>query len=457
MDCQPPPYQAPQPVVPPQSVQPVQLPPQMISMELGNLAAPSTTQADRWEWRLFLKAGLHSKMVERIVVHLHPSFKVSQHVLTVPDATGTFWTPAITGWGVFQIMIDVHFKNGGNASLSHMLELATPMVSRHVAIPAHLVAAAAAAPTAAAAAAAAPTPWAPAPASVPQQSQFAPMQQQAPFPQTQQMQQLPASSPRQQMGWGVSSLFSRLGRGGRPAGRHPAAAAAAAVAAAEPITIQPGKPEDKKHTILALVLDRSGSMSVMGNEVEGGANAYLDAQRKADVEDGARTSIVMCTFDNSVETVHNNADLTTVSPITHDQVAPRGCTALYDGIGEALAKTAAIVNGLDTRPSVSVFILTDGQENSSQRYSKETIAAEITKLQKPENGSWDFYFAAANQDAMTAGGGLGMDREQCIQFSGKSGAKMSQTMQMTNMAYQRKKKSGGARKGWSQSERASCM
>ena len=420
----------------------------MISMELGNLAAPSTTQAERWEWRLFLKAGVHSKMVEGIVVRLHPSFKVSQHVLTVPDAAGTFWTPAITGWGVFRIMVDVHFKNGGKASLSHMLELATPMVSRHVAIPAHLVAAAAAP----AAAAAAPTPWAPAPASVApapsalQQSQFAPMQQQAPFPQMQQMRQVPASSPRQQMGWG-----------GYPAAAVNPAAAAAAVAAPEPITIQPGKPEDKKHTILALVLDRSGSMSVMGNEVEGGANAYLDAQRKADVEDGARTSIVMCTFDNSVETVHNNADLTTVSPITHEQVAPRGCTALYDGIGEALAKTAAIVNGLDTRPSVSIFILTDGQENSSRRYSKEKIAAEITKLQKPENGSWDFYFAAANQDAMTAGGGLGMDREQCIQFSGKSGAKMSQTMQMTNMAYQRKKKSGGARKGWSHAERASCM
>ena len=344
-----------------------------------------------------MKAGVHSKMVEGIVVRLHPSFKVSQHVLTVPDAAGTFWTPAITGWGVFRIMIDVHFKNGGKASLSHVLELATPMVSRHVAIPAHLVAVVAApahlvaAPAhLVAAAAAAPTPG----ASV------------APAP----------TLPR----WG-------------------------------------SKPEDTKHTILALVLDRSGSMSAMGNEVEGGANAYLDAQRKADVEDGARTSIVMCTFGNSVETVHNNADLTTVSPVTHAQVAPRGRTALYDGIGEALGKTAAIVNGLDTRPSVSVFILTDGQENASRWYSKEMIAAEITKLQKPENGSWDFYFAAANQDAMTAGGGLGMDREQCIQFSGKSGAKMSQTMQMTNMAYQRKKKSLGARKGWSHSERASCM
>jgi len=444
-------------------------------MELGNLAAPSATQADRWEWRLFLKAGRHYAGIEKVVVNLHPSFKVSQHELTAPDATGTFWTPPITGWGVFRIGVDVHFKNGsGKASLSHMLELATPMVSRHVSVAAHHLAPARAQPVPliAVAALAGPSPQAPSMMMPPQMQQQIQMQ-------TSQMQisgpPAPAApaAPAQASGM-LSSIFNAFGGGGgsrQRSGSHQssrgsrfgraaayaASASSASPAAPDPITIIPGKPEDKKHTILALVLDRSGSMKVMGNEVEGGANAYLDEQRKADIQDGARTSIVMCTFDNTVDTVHNNADLTTVSPITHEQVAPRGCTALYDGIGAALEQTAAIVNGLATRPSVSIFILTDGQENSSRKYSKELIAAEIKKLQLPENGSWDFYFAAANQDAMTAGGNLGMDREQCIQFSGKSGAKMSQTMQMTNMAYQRKKRSGGATKGWSTQERASCM
>lgn len=385
-----------------------------------------------------MKAGRHAGAVEKVVVHLHPSFKVSTYELTAPDAAGTFWTIPITGWGTFQIGVEVHFTHGrGKASLSHMLELGTPMVSRHVAIPAHFlvspVAAAAAAAVfggGASAAGAVPPPW----IAMQQQQMHAPLFGAAPAG---------MSGMQQQRRWMAAHPRSRR------AVPQPAAPA--------PIVIAGGKPEDKKHTILALVLDRSGSMSVMGNEVEGGANAYLDEQRKSDVDDGARTSVVMCTFDNTVDTVHENADLTAVPPITHEQVEPRGMTALYDGIGEALVKTAAIVNGLATKPSVTIFILTDGQENSSQKWSKAAIAAEITKLQKPESGSWDFYFAAANQDAMSEGSSLGMDSEQCITFSGKSGAKMKQTMAMTNMAYQRKKKSNGMRKGWSAAERSSCM
>jgi len=106
-------------------------------------------------------------------------------------------------------------------------------------------------------------------------------------------------------------------------------------------------------------------MQTMGSEVEGGCNAYLDEQRKSDAEDVATTHVVMCTFDNTVECVHDNAALTDVAPITHAQVQPRGGTALYDAIGDALTRTAAVVNGLEHTPNVTIFILTDGQENSS--------------------------------------------------------------------------------------------
>lgn len=429
--------------------------PQHVTMELGNISAPSTTHAERWDWRFFLKAGCYAKEVDKVVVHMHPTFQVSTYDLVTPDAAGTFWTVPISGWGVFELKIDVHFTNGrGRVELLHMLELKTPMVSRHVVVPAHHVMCSAAltaetavkrGPTLAPASITVPPPW----ITMQQQQMQAQMQAQGSaqprsLPQMQH-QQIVTPSP---MPFGGSYGF---GYGGR---RHQGAAE---ITAPEKITILSGKPDDKKHTVLALVLDRSGSMSAMGNEVEGGANAYLDEQRKSDIEDGAHTTVVMCTFDSKVDTLYENVDLTSVPPITHAQVEPRGCTALYDGIGEALVKTAAIVNRLETKPSVTIFILTDGHENSSKKWSKTAIAAEIEKLQKPENGSWDFYFAAANQDAMREGSTLGMDSEQCITFSGKSGAKMRQTMAMTNVAYQRKKRSNGARKGWSAQERMSCM
>jgi len=176
--------------------------------------------------------------------------------------------------------------------------------------------------------------------------------------------------------------------------------------------------------------------------------ADLDEQRKTDVEDGARSTVIFTRFDAYVETLHHNAALATMPAITPADVEPRGSTALYDAIGESLSKTAALVNELATTPSVCVFILTDGKENASQVWNKASVTKEISKLQSAHD--WDFYFAAANQDAMKEGAALGMDRENCLNFKMKQG-KMAYAMQHTNQAFQRKKKGFG--KGYTRAER----
>ena len=51
---------------------------------------------------------------------------------------------------------------------------------------------------------------------------------------------------------------------------------------------------------------------------------------------------------------------------------------------------------------IVIFIITDGEENASHTYKKDDITRRIKQL-KNEYG-WDFYFAAANQDAMVTGG-----------------------------------------------------
>jgi hypothetical protein len=236
-------------------------------------------------------------------------------------------------------------------------------------------------------------------------------------------------------------------------GHHGAGVAAAATAVVPDIEMD--KPFDENHTVIAMCVDRSGSMSAMGAEVEGGCNAYLDEQRKADEENGkkSRTTVILNTFDSSVETVLPACDLTRVSPITHEQVAPRGMTALYDGIGETIRQTAELVNFLPARPSVVVFILTDGKENSSHTWTKSRVTEAITLLSN-EVYDWNFYFAAANQDAMSEGQKIGLEREKCMKW-GFEGTKMKSAMQSANVAYQRKKK-GVSRGGFNDYERNQC-
>lgn len=190
----------------------------------------------------------------------------------------------------------------------------------------------------------------------------------------------------------------------------------------------------------------------MGTEVEGGCNAYLDEQKTGDIEDGTRTTVSLVTFDTFVRVAERGKALTEMPPITQEQVRPSGSTALYDGIGQALANTVQLYNDLPEEPKVTIFILTDGHENASRVWHKESIAAEIRRLQD-EHG-WDFFFAAANQDAMTTGKHLAMKSTQCVTFS-PSRQDIKTTFVAASKAQVRGKR--GMSKSFTPAERSSCQ
>lgn len=188
------------------------------------------------------------------------------------------------------------------------------------------------------------------------------------------------------------------------------------VGAPEVPLLMQGKPINVSHTVIAMVVDRSGSMVSMGPEVAGGCNAYLDAQRAADLENNRTTTVLLTTFDTVLERVVDGVPLPSVDPVTQEQVicfpnaclfllgtdalhccqvAPRGGTALHDAIGDTIVRTIHHLNTLPAQPDVVVFILTDGEENSSQTWKAAAISDQIKRLEKKPHG-WTFYFAAGN-------------------------------------------------------------
>ncbi|KNC82841.1 hypothetical protein SARC_04888 [Sphaeroforma arctica JP610] len=207
---------------------------------------------------------------------------------------------------------------------------------------------------------------------------------------------------------------------------------------------------DPKLSLIAMVIDRSYSMSSMGSEVEGGCNAYLDEQRATDKADGIETSVIFTTFDDKIEVIHDGVSLSSVPKVTREQVEPRGSTALYDGIGDTLLRTAQHLRNQKTMPGkVVVFILTDGHENRSRTWGAASVTAEIKRLSvAPFN--FDFYFAAANQDALDKGASMGIPTAQCLDYDPTPGG-IKQAMYSSSVAYTRSKR--GQSKGFSYQER----
>lgn len=164
-------------------------------------------------------------------------------------------------------------------------------------------------------------------------------------------------------------------------------------------------------TLIGVILDRSGSMSDLRQDVIGGFNMFLAEQKKLPGE----AALTMVQFDHEYLVVHNNTPIQEVPPLTEQTYVPRDRTALFDAIGRTLNEISAkVVGEPDTK--VIVFILTDGQENASREYDASDI---YDMLAAAKARGWKFFFFGANESEMQAER-LGIDRHHTTGFTADS-------------------------------------
>ena len=161
-------------------------------------------------------------------------------------------------------------------------------------------------------------------------------------------------------------------------------------------------------TELVFIVDRSGSMAGLEKDTIGGFNAMLKEQ--AELEGEARVTTVL--FDNQYRLLHDRIDIRAVAPLTEKDYRVGGGTALLDAIGRTIKKIRAVQKQTaeDYRAEKVLFvIITDGEENSSRKYSAEQIKECIEHQQ--EKYGWEFVFFGANMDAVLEASKLGIAAE----------------------------------------------
>ncbi|NLT69191.1 MAG: VWA domain-containing protein [Verrucomicrobiaceae bacterium] len=150
-------------------------------------------------------------------------------------------------------------------------------------------------------------------------------------------------------------------------------------------------------TEIAFILDRSGSMQPHTEAAIAGFNAFLRDQQQ--VEGQAKLTLVL--FDDRVEIPIGNLPVSEVVDLDTRTYTPRGSTALLDAIGQTIDASKHRIKALPEkdRPDQVIFaIFTDGEENSSRRFTWHDIAGKIRRRQ--EKQGWEFLFLGANQDAI---------------------------------------------------------
>lgn len=146
----------------------------------------------------------------------------------------------------------------------------------------------------------------------------------------------------------------------------------------------------KMHTSIAVIQDKSHSMTKLRDSTINGFNEYVSSL-KDDKSDDA--SLTLIQFDTSYNVRYANKPVARVADLNVDTYVPDGMTALYDAIGRAINELSRSDGSHERK---LVVIMTDGQENASREYDFDKIKALIEK--KQESGNWTFVFLGAGID-----------------------------------------------------------
>jgi Mg-chelatase subunit ChlD len=175
-------------------------------------------------------------------------------------------------------------------------------------------------------------------------------------------------------------------------------------------------------TLLALVVDRSGSMESIRSDMEGGIKSLLQEQ----AGQPGTCLVTLAQFDTEYEVVFQAVP---AAEITGYEVVPRGATALLDAIGRTIGEVRDWIDKLpDNRQPerVIVAVVTDGLENSSREWSRDKVMAAVKER---SDAGWHFSFLGANQDAIREGGNVGVGADSSMSYAaspmGVSGAMSS--------------------------------
>jgi hypothetical protein len=175
-------------------------------------------------------------------------------------------------------------------------------------------------------------------------------------------------------------------------------------------------------TWLVVLLDNTGSMQSIKNDVIGGFNGWL-AEQQATPADTCLLTLVKFNESAPWEVVYDLHDIAAITPLSNESYQPRASTPLLDAIGKTLGDLGSKLAGIEPtqRPGrVSVIIITDGEENASKEFAGRK--ADIFKMiEQMKAGGVVFTFLASNQDAIQEGRGYGVARASSLTMASSGG------------------------------------
>ena len=195
-------------------------------------------------------------------------------------------------------------------------------------------------------------------------------------------------------------------------------------------------------TLIAALLDRSGSMETSKQATEDGWRELINEQRLLP----GQCQVTLAQFDTVYEVLYS---ATPIADVPEFVVEPRGRTALLDATGKFITEIGEQLSALpeDQRPGhVICLIMTDGMENASHEWSWDAVQ---------NQWNWKFIFIGANMDAIEVGGRMGFAYGDSITYDDSSYENTSAVMHSARAMVRRSR--GGEDSAFSNEDRQAAM
>lgn len=165
----------------------------------------------------------------------------------------------------------------------------------------------------------------------------------------------------------------------------------------------------KQDTELVFVIDKSGSMHPLADDTIGSFNSVIEEQKKPDKKGNVYVTTVM--FNKESEKIHERKDIKDIEKITKKEYCPSGSTALLDALGNTITELSK--NESVKKNKVMFVIITDGYENGSKEFKKDTVKKLVDEKTKE---GWQFLFFGANIDSFKESSNFGITKENTKNF-----------------------------------------
>jgi hypothetical protein len=143
----------------------------------------------------------------------------------------------------------------------------------------------------------------------------------------------------------------------------------------------------RQKSVYSLLIDRSGSMADLRDEIFQSINARIDSIQKLAAETDNDVLVEIVTFNHSIKLVLPLTEAKKLNHLNESDYQIDGTTALYDALGSTIERMNLLFGKeIEAKTcNATVVVYTDGYENASRNFFKGLIKAMLLIANKTEN------------------------------------------------------------------------